>query len=412
MISGRDIVILSAIEWHELWQGPQELASRLAANGNRVLYVENTGVRSPGWGDRARVATRLGSWLRGLGGGGTRCVADGLWVTSPLMAPPFGRRPSRVLNRRMLIPAVVRTVRRLGLRDPILWTYLPTDTARELIARLRTLASLVVYSCVSDFAQRATDAAALARSEAALLRECDLVFALPGLAQHCERYSDRVLADGPSVDTELFDPTADHVPPPALHGLRGPVIGYVGGLQRNLDLALLEAMARARPDWTWVFVGPSYRPVAALARLPNVLLAGALSHDVLPGAIAACDVCISPLLINAYTASMVPTKIGEYLAMGKPVVATPLPYAVALAKGSDGVVTTAEPRRDPFLQAVDCALVLARDERTVARARALAAARSWSTRIEEMSAAIVASAGWADGAAHEGDQPAHVVRSR
>lgn len=47
MITGRDIIYISSIEWNFLWQGHQEIALRLAAAGNRVLYVENTGVRAP-----------------------------------------------------------------------------------------------------------------------------------------------------------------------------------------------------------------------------------------------------------------------------------------------------------------------------------------------------------------------------
>ena len=51
MISGRDIICISSIEWDFLWQGHQEITSRLAQAGNRVLYIENTGVRSPGLRD-------------------------------------------------------------------------------------------------------------------------------------------------------------------------------------------------------------------------------------------------------------------------------------------------------------------------------------------------------------------------
>ncbi|MGH2841822.1 MAG: glycosyltransferase, partial [Solirubrobacteraceae bacterium] len=344
--------------------------------------------------------------------GGTREVADGLRVCAPLMLPPFGSPAARAINRRVLIPAVVRGVRRLGMRDPIVWTYLPTDAARDLIARLRSPSSIVVYSCVSDFAECASDADALERSERALLAECDLVFALPGLVERCARHSDRVLASAPAVNTELFDPSAQPPPPRALRGLRGPVVGYVGGLQRNLDLVLLERLPRERPDWTWVFVGPAYVPVDGLASLPNVRLLGPVAHGELPGAIAACDVCIAPLLINAYTASMVPTKIGEYLAMGKPVVSTPIPYAQELALVSDGPVSVADPRPAQFLAALERALVLARDELVVERCRELARRQAWSRRIEEMSRAVAASAGWAQAGAKQRDEPAQVVPAR
>ena len=59
MIRGRDIVFISSIEWDQLWQSHHELAARLAASGVRVLSVENIGVRTQGWKDRARVFARV-----------------------------------------------------------------------------------------------------------------------------------------------------------------------------------------------------------------------------------------------------------------------------------------------------------------------------------------------------------------
>jgi hypothetical protein len=47
MLSGRDIILISSIEWDFNWQGHQEIARRLAQAGNRVLYIENMGVRVP-----------------------------------------------------------------------------------------------------------------------------------------------------------------------------------------------------------------------------------------------------------------------------------------------------------------------------------------------------------------------------
>lgn len=64
---------------------------------------------------------------------------------APLLMPPFGSRGQRSLNRRVLIPAVVRSARRLGMRDPIVWTSLLTDSALDLIDALRSPASRVVY---------------------------------------------------------------------------------------------------------------------------------------------------------------------------------------------------------------------------------------------------------------------------
>ncbi len=323
--------------------------------------------------------------------------------------PPFGSRLATALNRRVLIPAVVRAARRLGMHDPAVWTYLPTDTARALADALREPGGPLIYSCLADFAELATNPDALLRSEQALLGECDLVFALPGLVERCARHCDRVVGYEPAVSTELFDPEIEPPPPPALDDLSGVVIGYVGGLQRHVDFTLLARLAHERPDWTWVFVGPVHEPVDSLLALPNVRLVGAMDHSTLPGAIATFDVGIVPYVLSAYTSSAVPTKIGEYLAMGKPVVATSIPYAVALERASDGVVTTSAPEPAPFLAALERALALTNDDDTVARCRALAATRAWSRRFEQMSAALDAGPGGGEAADDERGEPAHVA---
>src|SRR5437763_16594101 len=104
----RDFIFLSSIEWEPLWQAHQEIASRLARAGNRVLYVENTGVRHPGPGDVSRLGTRMRRWAGGFRSGGVRQVAPGLYVCSPLVLPPFGSRLAQLANRHLFVPLIAR----------------------------------------------------------------------------------------------------------------------------------------------------------------------------------------------------------------------------------------------------------------------------------------------------------------
>ena len=110
MIQGRDIVCISSIEWDFNWQGSQEMASRLAAAGNRVLFIENTGIRSPGLKDAGRIARRFRRWLRSLGAPGLRKVNPNLHIHSPLVLPPFGSSWGRRLNAKFFL----RQVRHAG----------------------------------------------------------------------------------------------------------------------------------------------------------------------------------------------------------------------------------------------------------------------------------------------------------
>ena len=68
ILHGYDIVCFSSIDWQFIWQGHQEIMSTLAAAGNRVLFVENTGVRAPAIRDLPRVQQRIHNWWRGTKG--------------------------------------------------------------------------------------------------------------------------------------------------------------------------------------------------------------------------------------------------------------------------------------------------------------------------------------------------------
>src|SRR5262249_51429866 len=124
-----DIVCVSSIDWDFIWQGHQEIMSRLAAAGHRVLFVENTGVRTPQMRDLPRVRRRIENWWRGTNG--FREERPNLFVYSPLVLPWPYLRPSRWINRLALGRAIRRWMRAAGFSQPVVWTVLPAPLAPE-----------------------------------------------------------------------------------------------------------------------------------------------------------------------------------------------------------------------------------------------------------------------------------------
>jgi glycosyltransferase involved in cell wall biosynthesis len=386
VIQGRDVVILSSIDWDHQHQGHQEVARRLAQAGNRVLYVENTGIRSPGVRDARRVARRLGRALRGRLSS-TREVEPDLFVCSPLVLPPFGSASRRWVNRALLLPVVARSARSLGFNSPVVWTYLPTDTALDLVGMLRGPGSVVAYYCVADFAELASDPAGLEVSEARMVRASDLVFAhCEELARRCARHGREVHVFPSGVNMDAF-PVSTLGESPEL-GMARPVIGYVGGVHRHIDFDLLAAAARLRPDWSWVLVGPRRTSTEPLEHLPNVRLVGHRPHRELAAWIAGFDVCLVPFVCSSFTETMVPTKINEYLAMGKPVVATDL-AAMREFNDQHNVLSLVPAQVDLFLAAIEQALGGSSTADELARRR-VAATREWGRQLEAMSELITA----------------------
>lgn len=387
MISGRDIVFISGIEWDSLWQSSQEIASRLSKAGNRVLYVENLGVRSPGWGDKGRVASRVKRWARSLASRGVRRVGENLYVCTPIVMPPFGDSRRRSVNRRLLLPLIAWAARSVGMRDVILWTFLPTDTVLDLIELFNArFPSTVIYHCTADFSLLTSEPAALRESERALLGMSDLVFATcPQLAEHCAPAGGKVRIFPNGVNFEMFSRrNGDAAQIPILSSMPRPIIGYVGGLHRFVNFQLLTEMARIRPEWSWVFVGPVQAPVGELARLPNVYLLGQQPHCELEPYLRSFDVCLVPYIESEATATIVPTKVNEYLAAGRPVVSTPLRTVCDLNERYR-VLTTAPPDPVPFLSAIAESLRPPADPDVVARRVRAARLNDWQVHLDAMS---------------------------
>src|SRR6185369_10027761 len=173
MLSGHNILCISSIDWSEHWQIHQELMTRLAEQGNRVLYVENTGVRAPRVSDLSRVRRRVMNWWRSTRG--FRVERENLFVYSPLFLPFPYSRVAGWLNRVLLFRALTRWMQATGFTRPIVWTFLPTPLAHSLIEEVSPKA--IIYYCADDFSASSAAARRIVGSETRLIREADLVFA-------------------------------------------------------------------------------------------------------------------------------------------------------------------------------------------------------------------------------------------
>jgi glycosyltransferase involved in cell wall biosynthesis len=424
-LHGREIVCVGFADWDtELWTNQHHLMSRLARE-NRVLFVESLGLRRPQLAGRdlTRIARRL---RRGLA---PPRAADGLHVVSPLVLPLHRHAAVRALNRRLLRAQVRRGALRLGARRPILWAYVPQ--AEALLEALDP--ELVVYHCVDDIAaQEGVDTASFRAAERRFAARADLVLAsAPALAERMRELSGNVVYAPNVADTALFaralepgshdrDPAAqpdqsptqldqspatppDPKPPnpvataprspvtpdPAVAALPRPRVVFTGAVvAKKLDVPLLAALARSRPEWSFALVGPvgagdPGTDVSALSREPNIHLLGTRTYEQLPGVLRAADAGLIPYARNALTESVFPMKVYEYLAAGLPVVATPLPALAGVAE-----VATA-PDAEGLARLLEEAIAGDTPARRAERSRA-AAAHSWERRLEEIAAAIEA----------------------
>jgi glycosyltransferase involved in cell wall biosynthesis len=190
------------------------------------------------------------------------------------------------------------------------------------------------------------------------------------------------------ADTELFAQALGEGPvDAALDALPRPRVVFTGAVvATKLDVPLLAALARARPEWSFALVGPvgpgdPRTDVSALAAEPNVHLLGPRRYGELPDVLRGADAGLIPYARNELTDAIFPMKVYEYLAAGLPVVATELP----------SIADVREVARAPDVAGIaallDTALADDGPQRRAERSAA-AADRSWDARLAEIAAAI------------------------
>jgi len=385
VIEGQSIVCFAPGPWDDIWRNRHQIMTRLARR-NKVLWVEPRAYLRPvlrqlrrgeiGWRDLRRPLAVP--------------VRENLWVyRDPVYAPIAGRRLRLgQLTQALRVRAMHRTMRKLGFGRPLLWLtrYYQADVVGTCDERL------VIYHISDEYSAYAAvrDPEAVRRAEAELIRRADLVIVTsPALLESKRPLNPHTYLVPNAADVEGFaKAAADPCVPPGMAALRRPIVGYVGVLNEKIDYELIRAIALARPDWSIALVGPlglytQPHKADGLQGLPNVHFLGRVDVSEVPHYIKACDVCLLPYERNEWTRNIDSLKLYEYLACGRPVVATDIPAA----HGFPGLVHIVR-GPDEAIPAIEAALTEQSPEH-IRRRQAAVAEHSWDARVERVSELIL-----------------------
>lgn len=375
MITGESFVYYGPEAWDSMWRNRHHLLSRLA-HGNRVVYVEprpyvEEVVRTP----LARGEARL------------RLVRENLWVyRPPRIAPLGGPPPLRALTHMIRRLDLNRALAQLGIRCPIVFISTPTqyDARNDVAARLRIYHIVDEYLAYHDLP--AHHRAVFAQKEQDLIRWADRVLVVSQELLNTKGLDNpkfRLLQN--AVDESAYQ--VQQTPQPtALASLNSPILGYIGLISARLDLALLDDLAAAQPAWSFVLLGTLYRNgceevLDRLVARANVHFLAPVSGEEVARYVRWFDVGLAPYRVTLETMHASPLKVYEYLAAGLPVVATPVPGALAFKS----VVTLAS-GFEAWCAAIEDALAPENRTPALADARREAVARhTWAARVEALS---------------------------
>ena len=317
------LIFVSLEDWDEIWRRNQFVCAKLAARHPtlKILFVQpaldvsnalRTGRLGRLWQPREQA---LGAEGRILG-------------RRALKILPNSWSWSRKINEWMLRRHLQRVSRRLVFRRPVLW--LNAHSAVHLAGQLEEHA--VIYDITDDWSEL-TQSAALRQltiaQDAELCRRADAVIVCSAkLFEMKGALTGKLHLVPNGVDPAHYAQVLDGTGPlpHAAAAWRRPVFGYTGTIHPDrVDVDLVVKIAHEFPQGTVALVGPVMLPAIDRERLRlcgNVVMTGAVAYERLPELMRAFDVCITPHVVTAFTESLNPIKLWEYLAAGKPIVAT------------------------------------------------------------------------------------------
>ncbi len=380
----RDYLIISSIDWSENWQMHQQLATALVKSGKRVLFVENTGVRTIRAGDYSRITSRVRNWVKSTRGFFE--IQENLTVFSPIFLPFPYSWLALIINRFILTRSIEKWMRIEQYQAPIIISFLPTPLAQSLVEYLNP--SLSIYYCANDMSGGSAGAVRLKRYEDVFFSKVDAVFCIShSLLEYASLFNRNTFLFPAGVDYEKFESARKNQEvPPDLAAIHGPIIGYVGAISGVFDQALLVFAARALPYANFVLIGPEVTDVSLLKACPNIRLLGKRLHTDIPRYVKGFDVALIPYVKSAFTDSVYSCKLNEYMAMGVPVVATDLRELRFYVENYGNVLEITR-TNDEFIERIRYALVNIDGTGSIARIDA-AKQNSWAKRFAKITEVI------------------------
>lgn len=320
------IIAVAPTLWRGTWMNRQHLLSRLASKGWPVLYTMGPASLwergSDEWRERP-LCSRIDDT------DGIRLVTAGrstaVWPRFAISRNWSNRRHGQFLARSA----------GPGWRDNgILYLFHPSYFPLIEILRPRFVGFHVfdVYSEMEEWNPE------LDRQLEALCARADLLTAASDAMGEAlppsGRDKVRILPNGvdisPYTDSEKLPCPAD------LSAIPHPRLANVGTLNLKIDFEILAFLARTRPAWNLVFVGPVNEAIIRgdakaeaayriLREAPNTHFLGSKDRHDVPAYMANMDVNLVCYLIQEghWASKGYPIKLNEYLATRKPVVATP-----------------------------------------------------------------------------------------
>ena len=310
---------------------------------------------------------------------------DNLSILTPYPRLPYRNHFQWIgwLNQKLLLAKIRRATKKLNFVHPLLWTFL--HQTANMIGKLDE--SVAIYHCVDDWSVLLPMAGMgepkrIRKDEKKLISCVDVVFRVSAKLLDYFKIPNTKVFDIPNgVDIDLFNPECylDESLQDDMKNLPRPILGFSGSIGKWVDVELLIQVSRRYEEVSIVIIGLNEKNpnIHKLQHLKNVHFLGMKSREEVPQYISGFDVCLMPFNRTEVGKGLVPLKMFEYLALGKPVVAT----SSEVLEQFEEVLYLADDN-DAFVQGIENAMVDHDRKNSVSR-REWVLKYSWKNRVSE-----------------------------
>ena len=309
----KNYIIVSSLDWDANWQIPHELTKTLVKNKDRVLYIENTGVRSVMFSDWQRVYHRIVNFLKSAKG--FKRENDEFSIFSPILFPFPYSKTILPLNKYFYIRDIKKWIEINKFNQTILVCFLPTPLNLELIKNIKF--KKIIYYCLDNLSSGYNDSNKISQYEKIFIKKSNLSFFTSRKLKEKNFIKNKSLLLPAGVNLNDFKKKRIFK-----RSKSKKIIGYIGAVSNVFDQDLVIGIAKIFKNYEIHIIGPIFVDISKLLNVENIKFFNQIKHNKLQDQMVNFDLGIIPYYINKYTDCVYPCKLNEYLALGLPVVST------------------------------------------------------------------------------------------
>ncbi len=331
-MKGRDFIITGLQSWDiPIGSNAIDIAKEIAID-NRVLYVNSPLDQMTIYRNKTKPELKHRLEIIRKQKPAIRQISDSLWVLDfPFSIWSVNQLPDgflfdffNMLNNNKMFRYVKKIAEDLHFKDYI--HIIDNDIYRSLYSKEFLKPSLSVYYRRDNLLPMPFWKKHAPRLEPVLIKKSDLVVCnSPQLAEFASRFNNKSFDIGQGVDLSAYDSALSFITPSNISSIPEPRIGYIGDINSlRLDADLIYNVAKNKPDYSFIMIGNEDKVFAGhtLHTLKNVYFPGSIPKNMVPTYMSAFQICLNPQALNEITNGNYPRKVDEYLAFGKPVIAT------------------------------------------------------------------------------------------